>query len=181
MKRLFMFIIACLIIMPMASMAQDEMPPMGAPEEMKALAFLVGDWVAEMEWLMDTTQGWVKSNGTCTYSYVLDGAAMQMDFQSEMTGMPFKGIAFETYDRESKVWQSTWIDNMGARTTLMTGSRENNGSVFEGEEKYQGKNSQMRMYTFNETSTSYDWKMEQSMDGGKTWMESGRAKYTKKK
>ncbi|MFH2050780.1 MAG: DUF1579 family protein [bacterium] len=181
MKKLIMMFMACVMLMPMTLMAQDEMPPMGAPVEMKALAFLVGDWDAEMEWLMDTTQGWVKSTGTCTYSYILDSAAMKMDFKSEFMGMPFTGLAIETYDRESKVWQSTWIDNMGARTTIMTGTRGNNGSLFEGKELYQGKESHMRMFTSNETETSFDWKMEQSMDGGKTWMESGRAKYTKKK
>ncbi len=181
MKKLFLLIAACLIIMPMASMAQEEMPPMGPPEEMKALAFLVGEWEADMEWLMDTTQGWVPSKGTCTYSYILDGAVMQMDFRSEMMGMPFNGFAFETYDRENKKWQSTWMDNMGARITLMTGTRANNGSVFFGNEKYLGEAYDMRMSTSNETEKSFEWIMEQSWDGGKTWKETGRASYKKKK
>ena len=174
MKNLFLFIIACAIIMPMVSMAQEETPPMGPPEEMKNLEFLVGDWEAEMEFLMDTTQGWVKSTGTCTYSYILDGAALKM-------GMPFKGLSFETYDRENKQWQSVWVDNMGARTTMMTGVRENNGSVFENKDKYKGVVMMNRMTTSNETKTSFDWLMESSMDDGKTWFENGRAKYTKKK
>jgi len=38
-----------------------------------------------------------------------------------------------------------------------------------------------RITTFNEKPESFDWKMESSMDAGKTWMTVGTATYTKRK
>lgn len=160
--------------------AEAEMPPMGAPEEMKHLAFLVGDWKVASKWRMDyKSEEWTESEATCNYAYILDGCAMQFTYKGDIQGMPFMGMGVQTYDRETKKWQTTWLDNMAARSTLYTGDRKEGTTVFYGDDIYAGMKMMSRMTTWDETETSFKWKMEQSMDGGKTWMVGGEATYTK--
>lgn len=159
---------------------QQQMPPMGPPTEMQQLSDLVGDWDVDMKMGMnpDTTT-WEHSTGTCAYSYILDGAAMQMDYQGTAMGMPFLGIGLQCYDRETGMWQMTWTDNMSARISMYTGKMENGKTVITGEDLYNGEKFLTRITTFNQTKNSFDWKMEYSTDGGKTFLPSAYAKYTK--
>lgn len=164
-----------------ATVSAQDMPS-GPPEEMKKLAFLVGEWDVDMEMNMgDTVENWVKSPGTCTYRYLLDGSAMEMSFKSEYMGMPFIGLGTECFDRETGQWQMSWIDNMAGRLILYTGVHGDGKAVFTGADLWQGQKYLARISTFDETEVSFKWTMEMSKDGGKTWALSGKATYTKKK
>jgi len=181
MKRLISvtFVMLALIMsVAGASYAQEGMPAMGPPPEMKEVDGLVGNWDVAMTWYMDTLK--MNSKGTATFSKILDGAALKMDYKSQMMGMAFDGLQLFTYDRETKQWQSVWVDNMGARIAVYTGTKKDGKMVMQGEERYMGQVMLDRITTYNQTPTSFDWKMENSMDGGKTWKLSGEAKYTKK-
>lgn len=159
---------------------KSESPQMGAPEEMQHLKFLVGDWKVASKWRTDQEKDeWTESEATCNYAYILDGCAMQFTYKGDFMGMPFLGMGVQTYDRETNKWQTTWLDNMSARSTLYTGDRNDGTTVFLGEDMYAGVAMQSRMTTWDETETSFKWMMEQSMDGGKTWMVGGEATYTK--
>jgi hypothetical protein len=163
---------------------EQQTPPMGPPAEMKQLASLVGTWDFEMKMHMsmdptDTT--WMVSKGVATFAYTVGDAVMDMTFEQPMMGQKFIGRGWETYDREKKEWQMTWVDNMGGRISLYTGSMTKDGSVFQGEDMMMGKPYLTRLSTTNATPTSYDWKGEWSMDGGKTWLVWAVAKYTKQK
>jgi len=168
----------CLLTAAVAT-AQDM--PSGPPEEMKKLAFYEGDWDIAMEWKMsDTEDVWTKSAATAHYEYVLDGAAMRMDFTSLDTLMPFTGLGLECYDRELGQWQYMWVDNLGSRIVLFTGVLGDGKAVYTGEDRWQGMTFLSRMSIFDVTDTGFKWTMEMSVDGGKTWQPSGRATYTKK-
>ena len=174
------FLVAVLAVM---AFAQDEpaeaMPPMGPPEEMKEIAFLEGVWDVEMVWQNEKdTSVWDSSKAVCTYKPILDGCALHMTFESIMMDMPFNGVMLQTFDREKKEWQMTWVDNMGARTTLYSGESRMKVSV---KDVYQGQPFHSRMTYFNETKTGFDWTMEISFDGGKNWSVIGKASYTKRK
>lgn len=157
----------------------QQMPPMGPPAEMKECAALVGNWEAASEWRMSPEAEWQPSKGTAHFEYILDGGALFMQYADTtmMPGMKFEGVGVQTYDRENKHWQMTWTDNMGCRTSIFTGTR----TVMTAEDPYMGQMMLSRITTSNETPTSYDWLIENSMDGGKTWFESGKSKYTKVK
>jgi len=160
----------------------DEMPPMGAPEQMKECATLVGTWDCASKMKMDmNSDEWMETEAVATYRMILDGCALEMTYEGPMMGMPFKGIGIQTFDRETGLWQMTWTDNMMARTSLYTGKREGDKLVMTGEDMYQGETYQSRITTYNETPDSYDWMMENSMDGGKTWITTGKATYTRRK
>lgn len=188
-------LLGCMAILMMAAvvMAADPaapagMPEMGAPAEMKKLATLEGTWdvASKFNMSMDASAGpqWVESKAVATYSYTCDGAAMICNYAGDamMPGMPpFKGFMTQAWDRELKQWQATWIDNMSGRITIYTGTDDGTQMVMTGEDRMMGQAYLSRMTVSNRTPTSYDWKMEASMDNGKTWMEAGTAKYTKRK
>jgi hypothetical protein len=180
--------VAALAITSVVAVAQDHteqpqgMPPMGPPDEMKMCAGMAGVWDGVLKFQMaptDTT--WMESPTVVTLAYILGGAAMEMKYEGTMMGMPFHGYGIEAYDRESKQWQMTWIDNMAARISFYNGVRTKDGSVYSGQEKMMGQEYIGRITVSNATATSFDWMGENSMDGGKTWWVWGTAKYTKRK
>ena len=162
----------------------EQMPPMGPPAEMKELASLVGNWEYTMKLKMDPTSDQFQDiRMTCKMAYILDGAALTMEHESVdlMMGMKFKGFGIETYDREKKEWQMTWTDNMTGRTGIYTGQRTDSTAVFTGEDLMMGQKLISRVSMSNLKPTSFDWKMEMSMDQGKTWTTSATATYAKSK
>jgi hypothetical protein len=50
---------------------------------------------------------------SCTNEMILGGRYQQSKHNGEMMGMPFEGIGLTGYDNAKKVFQSTWVDNMG--------------------------------------------------------------------
>ena len=157
------------------------MPPMGAPPEMKSLEFLVGTW--DVDWkmkMMPTDTNWMASKATATFSYLLDGCVMQMDYQGMMMGMNFHGIQLESYNRTTNKWQMTWADNMSATLNIYEGVKKDGATIVEGVETMMGMTYRSRMTTFNETATTFDWKAENSYDEGKTWGVIMTAHYTKR-
>jgi hypothetical protein len=169
---------------PVPGQSQEQMPPMGPPAEMKELASLVGNWEYTMKLKMDPTSDQFQDiRMICKMAYILDGAALTMEHESVdlMMGMKFKGFGVETYDREKKEWQMTWTDNMTGRTGIYTGQRTDSTAVFTGEDLMMGQKLISRVSMSNLKPTSFDWKMEMSMDQGKTWMTSATATYAKSK
>lgn len=160
----------------------QEMPPMGPPEEIKAMAHMVGTWESAGKMRMDlTTEDWINYTGTTEYKWICDGAALMSTYKSQMMGMAYVGTSIETYDRETKMYQTTWIDNMSARQSTYLGKKSDGKVVFLGEDIMQGMTFKSRVTLSNMTDTSYNFLMEHSMDGGKTWAIGMDATYTKKK
>ena len=169
-------------------MAQDnataevtgEMPPMGPPEEMKQLEKMVGTWKVAGEMFMDPSKPEaLPFTAMAVFEYDLGGAVMEMEYTSEMMGMPYIGVSITTWDRERQLWQDSWVDNLNCRQMIMTGHEKDGERVMTGTDIYQGEEYLMRNTSFNMTDTSFEWKMEQSMDGGETWFTSMTATYTK--
>ncbi len=189
-KRMLMICAIAVLALGGVVVAQQEapqdqqMPPMGPPEEMKKCAALVGNWNAAMQMRMGPDAPWEEFPGTSRYELALDGGALMMHHEATFAGMPmpFHGLGIQTWDRETKQWQMVWIDNMACRTTLYTGPAEKDGkTVVTGEEMWNGMKMISRITTYNEKPDSFDWLMETSMDGGQTWFESGKATYTRVK
>lgn len=160
------------------------MPEMGPPKELKEVEFLVGTWDCEMKMHMSMDPkdtAWMTSKGTATYKWSVGGAVLEMVFEEPMMGQQFIGGGWQAYDREKKQWQMVWTDNMSARLSIYTGTKTQDGSVFQGEDIMMGKTSLSRISTTKESADVFDWKGESSMDGGKTWSVWATATYTKRK
>jgi|GEM_PF-544857 len=162
-------------------MTSAEMPPMGPPEEMKMLESVVGVYDVEQQWRMDpSSEEWETSTGVATYKMILDGAAMQHTFESQMMGMPYQGLGLIAFNRETGKWQQTWLDNMGAQISYYEGDYKDGQMVSSGEEKWQGQTYLARITVYNMEPAGFDWKYEMSTDGGKTYYTSGKAHYSKR-
>lgn len=159
----------------------DMMPPMGPPEQVKELAHYIGTWDASGKAKWDPAGDWQEATAVMTYSWVADKAAVQMEYSSDFQGMKMVGLGLMCYDRENKEWQSSWIDNMGARLSLYTGNKEGDKVVLMGEEKYGGMTMHARITTYDETDDHFKWMYEMSTDGGETWVTSAEMEYTKRK
>jgi len=187
MKTLFC-VLSALLLIGAAVVAGDsaekemsgEMPPMGPPPEMKELATMVGTWDVKGRMRMDPNADWMDDEGVSISRYVCGGAALLMEYSGPMMGMTYEGIGLMTYDRENSEWQTTWTDNMEARTVLYTGQKKDGKTVLVGEGKFNGATYLARTTTYEVTEQNYKWQMENSMDGGESWYTSMEATYTRR-
>ncbi len=162
---------------------QNEMAAMemGAPAQMKELAYMEGQWDCDMEWAdMENPEKWNKTRGSAMYKYTLDGCAIESRFKGEMLGMPFDGFMMISYDRDTNEWQNLWIDSMGGKMSFYTGKYQEGKMVTSGKEVWAGQKLHSRVTIFNQTENKFDWLFEHSFDGGKTWQVMGKAVYTKR-
>jgi hypothetical protein len=156
------------------------MPPMGAPAELKALEQYNGVWDVEFKFRMDpASEDWSTTHALATYKMVLDGSAQLQDFSGEMMGMKFTGMGWYCYDRDTKTWQNSWVDNFGAKISLYEGEMTEDGIVFSGMDKMQGMDVYSRTTTTPVVDGKFEWTMETSMDG-ENYMVSGMAVYTRR-
>jgi hypothetical protein len=152
---------------------------MGPPEQMKQLAFLVGDWNVSGRWRMGPEAEWQDFTAKSSYQYLADGAIMQSEFRSEMMGMQMIGYSWQCWDRENDEWQVTWTDNLSGRISIYSGAAEGEKVIMTGEDMMGGQTFLTRLTTWDQTDTSFKWKMEHSMDGGNNWYISMEADYSK--
>ena len=62
-----------------------------------------------------------KSTGTAVNKMIFGGRYMESTHSGNMMGMPFEGHAMLAYDNAKKIFQNTWIDNMGSGIMMMSG------------------------------------------------------------
>jgi hypothetical protein len=160
--------------------AGQPMPEMGPPQQIKDMAFMIGDWTYKGRMRMSPDAEWIEHEAKVVYSYVAGGAALQMEYTGEMLGMEMKGLGLTTYDRETGEWQDIWVDNFGARISLYTGKDEGDKRVASGKDLMEGQVIYTRVTSYDITPVEFKWTMENSTDG-KNWYISMEGVYTKDK
>jgi Protein of unknown function (DUF1579) len=191
MSRKFVTTCCAILLIAASATAQDStqsrdgaaggggMPPMGPPPEMKELAGMLGTWTADFQMRMDEKAPWVTSPATLVVKSVLGGAGNEGVFTTSLMGMEFVGISRISYNRNTKKWQSSWIDNMGAYQVHSEGDFKDGKLVLVGKDIWMGKEYLMRETTTLKSATEVEWLMEASHDGGKTWYSNMKGTYTK--
>lgn len=81
-----------------------------------------GEWSFDMSMWMDPNQPPTQSNGTTVNKMILGGRYQESVHKSSMMGMPFEGHGIMAYDNAKKIFQSSWIDNMGTGIMNMEGT-----------------------------------------------------------
>jgi len=186
-RNIILLGILAAFILTGAALAQDEkmaeaMAEMGPPKEIQEAKYLVGTWDVAMSFKWDPADTiWQDSKGTATYEYIAGGACIMMTYEAEMMGMQFLGNMLMAYNNQTKKWASCWTDNMGGLLSYYEGTKTGDKTVLSGEDTWEGMTYVSRITTYNETPTRFDWKIENSFDGGKNWVETGKAVYTKQK
>jgi len=157
-------------------------PAMGPTPEMRQFAFLLGTWDVAQSWKMDPAkEEWTDSKAVSTFVNLYDGCGIHQSYEGEVMNMPFKGTGLSAFNRETGKWQSVWLDNMGAAIGYYEGYYKDGKMVVQGEDTYGGQKYITRITTLNYTAQRFEWTLEMSMDGGKTFITTGKAVYTKPK
>jgi hypothetical protein len=96
-----------------ASFLLAQEPPKSIPpqKEHELLKQFVGEWESEMEASPGPGQPPMKCKGSMK-SRMLGGYWVVSEVESEMFGMPMKGLQTIGYDPKSKKYVGTWVDSM---------------------------------------------------------------------
>ncbi|QEH43410.1 DUF1579 domain-containing protein [Chitinophaga sp. XS-30] len=126
MKHTLFFLIS-ILCSSTAVLAQDEaaekawMDYMTPGSMHKMLALGDGEWKSEMKFWMAPGAPPSTQSGTCTNKMILGGRYQESRHVSSFAGQPFEGISTLGYDNAKKVFQSTWVDNMGSGIMFLEG------------------------------------------------------------
>jgi hypothetical protein len=91
----------------------------GAPHKM--MASWDGTWNSSVTVWMSPDAPPMTSTGTTVNKTILGGRYQQSSHKGMMMGAPFEGIGTLAYDNDKKVFESTWIDNMGTGVMHLLG------------------------------------------------------------
>ena len=129
--------------------------------ESRQLDFWLGEW--ELSYVEDGKPG--KSRNRV--SKILDGCAVLEEF-SGAPGTRLDGRSFSTYDRLTKRWKQTWVDNTAGYLDF-AGGLEGGRMVLSREMRRDGKAIGQRMVFQDIQRDSLKWLWQRSEDGGATW------------
>lgn len=162
-----LFLITCLLLLPLSVSAQDPQPP--RPLETHQFDFWLGEW--------DLT--WEGGKGTNTITAILDSAVIQEQFDSRPSEN-FQGKSVSVFNKHTKKWHQTWVDNQGGYLDFI-GEFTDGKMILSRTAKRDGKEFLQRMIFYNIQPNSLDWNWERSDDNGKTWKPLWQIHYTRKK
>jgi hypothetical protein len=94
--------------------------------EQEALAKRVGSWKVEM---IDYSMGEHKTEATAEIKMLMGGRYQEIRIKGSMMGQPFEGCSTTAFDNVRKVYENTWIDNMGTSITTAEGKATDDNTV----------------------------------------------------
>ena len=97
-------------------------------ENHKALDAMVGRWDYVVKWWMAPGTEPEISKGLNENQWLMGGRYLQLSVHGTSMGQPFEGLGLMGFNNGKKIYQSTWIDNMG--TGMTTGE-----STYDAEKK----------------------------------------------
>ena len=134
-------------------------------------------WVGE--WDLAYVQGGKEGRSTNRITKVLDGCAILEEFDG-VPGTPLQGRSYSTYDRATKAWKQTWVDNTGSYLDF-SGGLEDGRMVLNREFVRNGKAVKQRMVWQDIEADRLKWLWQASQDGGSTWTTAWEIEYRRKR
>lgn len=98
--------------------------------EHHALAAMEGDFVADGVSYCAPAPEPVTFTGTQSSRMILGGRFLQSDYEGEMMGIPYEGLALIGYDNVKKQFNSLWADSMTTFWMTSQGSADSSLRVF---------------------------------------------------
>ncbi|OMP80517.1 DUF1579 domain-containing protein [[Flexibacter] sp. ATCC 35208] len=86
------------------------------------LAHSDGTWDYEMTFWMAPGAPPSKSTGTTENKMILGGRYQESVHKGNIDGMEFEGHGLLAYDNAKKIFQNSWVDNMGTGIMLLQGT-----------------------------------------------------------
>jgi hypothetical protein len=128
--------------------------------ESRQLDFWVGDWELTYQ------AGGKQAKSRNRVSKVLDGCAILEEFTGG-TGTRLDGRSYSTYDRATKRWKQTWVDNTASYLDFEGATVDGNMAFVRSFTK-DGKTTHQRMVFRDVKPESLTWLWQSSPDGN-TW------------
>jgi len=100
-------------------------------KQQEFIAQFNGEWKEEVTVWMSPGTPPMTSNSSCKNEMILGGRYQQSHHEGDFNGMKFEGIGLLGYDNAKKVYQSSWIDNMGTGIMSMEGTYNEKERKFE--------------------------------------------------
>jgi hypothetical protein len=148
--------------------------PGPAPEFADKLKFFgqfVGDWEFDMTGTRPDGSE-IRGKGEWHFGWILNGHALQDVWifpaagQSQPRGSWEYGSSIRFYDPKEDVWRLAWMGPVRANVGTFTGRMMGNEFVFEGRD---GDGGIAHWVYYDIHPDHFQWRAEQSQDGGKTW------------
>ena len=148
-----------------ASSALAQPPPTHGCDspESRALDFWLGEWELTYQ-----GEGGKPARSRNTITKVLNGCAVFEEF-SGAPGTRLDGRSYSTFDRATRQWKQTWVDNTGAYLDFAGGTTEGQ-MYFMRDAQRDGKRFKQRMIFQDVQKDSLTWRWQRSDDGGATWV-----------
>jgi hypothetical protein len=138
-------------------------------------------WIGE--WEVYNLKG--QKAGDSRISLILDSCIVLEEWTSAgmAQGVRYAGKSFNTYNRSSRQWQQTWVDNVGGTTEYLKGKFANRVMVFETNPFYFKKDSMAvrRLSFYNLGPEKVRQHGEISKDGTRTWTTEYDLEYRRRK
>lgn len=173
MKKAFITIIAAICYTAVAS--QSKLPC--SYPKFRQFDFWIGEW-----------EVFGKNNnkaGDSKISVILDSCVILEEWTSAslQQGLRYAGKSFNSFNKKTKQWQQTWVDNTGATTEYLTGKFENNAIIFTTNPFAFSKDTLAirKLSFFNVEPNKIRQLGEISKDGGATWLTEFDLEYRRKK
>jgi hypothetical protein len=153
------------------------------PGEMhKKLEPMVGTFDVVSKFSMGPGAPEMTSKGSAVNTWTMDGRFVQMTYQGDMMGMPFKGTGFMGFNNVSKAYESYWIDSMSTGMMMSTGKVSDDGKTFtwtgEFDDPMTGKKKQSRSVNRIVDANTYVFEMFETGPDGKE-VRSGELTFTR--
>lgn len=95
----------------------------------KVLDPLVGDWDAEVKMWMTPDAPPTVNKATAKSNWILKNRFVQLEFNGEFMGKPFRGLSFSGYDNIRQKYSNVWIDDMNTTVVNSEGDADAAGKV----------------------------------------------------
>lgn len=126
-----------------------------------------------------------KKAGDSKISLILDSCIVLEEWTSASMnrGIRYAGKSFNTYNRQTRQWQQTWVDNAGGSTEYLEGKFENNKLVFRTKPFAYSKDTmairQLSFYHLGPDKVRQHGEI--SKDGQRTWVTEYDLEYRRRK
>ena len=167
-----MLVILALFIFQQDMLGQMFSPsPCGSNPIYRFFDFWIGEWEA---------YGPKGKGGDSKISLILDSCVILEEWTGAQQG--YAGKSFNTYNKATKMWQQTWVDNKGGITEYKNSVWEKDKMIVTTDNRQLPNGSwSMQRMTFTKLSEDKVRQHgENSIDGGKTWTTSFDLEYRRK-
>jgi hypothetical protein len=144
---------------------------------MQDLAWFIGEWEVHSRMLMNAeTDEWLEEDLRAVHTYELGGNLIFEHFGGPLGGTPFEAWSLRKYNVNTGNWEQRWVDvspggfanwlgQWNAETQTFTGY----AMRFIDDEFNLTGNDGAREIFDNITEAGFDWRYEQTSDGGENW------------